>query len=127
MERLQKALLLVTKEREMSKLQAKIQKQVEAKISTAQREYFLHEQLKSIKKELGLEQDDKESLAAKFEKRVASAVGIPEGARKVRRGLLAGVLQPQGSCLATSCRTSRNTRAPFLPNLLCEPAILACR
>lgn len=47
------------KEQEVSDLQARITKEVSDKISKLQREYFLKEQLKVIKKELGLEQDEK--------------------------------------------------------------------
>lgn len=45
-------------------------KRVEEKISKDQRRYFLMEQLKSIKKELGIEKDDKTSLVEKFRERV---------------------------------------------------------
>lgn len=84
-ERLQKALLLVTKERELTQVQAEIKNQVEAKMSKTQRDYFLNEQLKSIKKELGLEKDDKEALLQKFRDRMQHAVGLPEKARKVKK------------------------------------------
>ena len=46
-------------------LQADIGKRVEEKISKDQRRYFLLEQLKSIKKELGLEKDEKTALVQK--------------------------------------------------------------
>jgi Lon-like ATP-dependent protease len=49
-ERLSKSLTLLTKERELSKLQVEISKDVEEKISKNQRKYFLMEQLKTIKK-----------------------------------------------------------------------------
>ena len=55
-------LLLLKKEVELCKLQVDIGKRVEEKISKDQRRYFLQEQLKSIKKELGLEKDDKSAL-----------------------------------------------------------------
>jgi hypothetical protein len=51
-------------------LQADIGKKVEEKISGDQRRYFLMEQLKSIKKELGLEKDDKTALISKFEEKL---------------------------------------------------------
>lgn len=70
-ERLQAALVLLKKEVELSRLQADIGKRVEEKISADQRKYFLNEQLKSIKKELGLERDDKSALLARFEERLA--------------------------------------------------------
>ena len=58
-------LLLLKKEVELCKLQADIGKRVEEKISSDQRRYFLTEQLRSIKKELGLEKDDKSALVQK--------------------------------------------------------------
>jgi Lon-like ATP-dependent protease len=70
-ERLEKALVLLKREMELSRLQADIGKKVEEKISADQRRYFLNEQLKSIKKELGLEKDDKSALLARFAERLA--------------------------------------------------------
>ena len=64
--RLEAALVLLKREVELGKLQADIGKKVEEKISGDQRRYFLNEQLKSIKKELGMERDDKTALAEKF-------------------------------------------------------------
>mmetsp|Transcript_18326 Transcript_18326/g.26895 ORF Transcript_18326/g.26895 Transcript_18326/m.26895 type:complete len:1034 (-) Transcript_18326:176-3277(-) len=68
--RLHKALVLLSKEREVSKLQQEIQAKVEEKMTEAQRKYFLTEQLKSIKKELGMEKDDKEALIQKYRKKL---------------------------------------------------------
>lgn len=70
MERLKGALMLLKQELVSSKLQQDISKQVEEKMAKNQRQYFLQEQLKSIKKELGLEKDDKEALLQKFRERV---------------------------------------------------------
>ena len=39
---------------------------MEQKLSKQQREHLLGEQLKAIKKELGIEKDDKEALLSKF-------------------------------------------------------------
>ena len=58
-------LLLLKKEIELCKLQADIGKRVEEKISKDQRRYLLMEQLKSIKKELGMERDDKSAMVKK--------------------------------------------------------------
>lgn len=69
-QRLDKALLLLKKEVELSKLQADIGKRVEEKISGDQRRYFLMEQLRSIKKELGMEKDDKTALVQGFHDRL---------------------------------------------------------
>jgi Lon-like ATP-dependent protease len=75
--RLQKCLFLLRKELETSQLQAKIGKEVEEKMSKQHREYFLREQMKVIRKELGLEKDDKESLIEKFKKRMAEYPSVP--------------------------------------------------
>ena len=80
--RLHKALILLNKEREVSKLQQEIQSQVESKMNEAQRKYFLREQLKSIKKELGEEMDDKDALITKYSKKLKSFVEISDEAKK---------------------------------------------
>jgi len=76
--RLHKSLVLLSKEKEVSKLQREISAKVEEKMSEAQRKYFLTEQLKSIKKELGMEKDDKETLIEKYRKKLAEYPSIPE-------------------------------------------------
>ncbi|XP_047339241.1 lon protease homolog 1, mitochondrial-like [Impatiens glandulifera] len=68
--RLRLTLELVKKEMEISKIQESIAKAIEEKISGEQRRYLLNEQLKAIKKELGLEADDKTALSAKFRDRI---------------------------------------------------------
>ena len=68
--RLAKTLDLLKKEKELSSLQQEINRDVEQRISKTNRKYFLNEQLKSIKKELGMEKDDKDALIQKFKDRV---------------------------------------------------------
>eukprot|EP00854_Cymbomonas_tetramitiformis_P002645 gene2645-3411_t len=89
MERLQLALFLLKKEVELGKLQADIGKRVEEKISTDQRRYFLTEQLKSIKKELGLEKDDKSALVGKFREKYDGfrSAAPPEAQRVIEEEL----------------------------------------
>ncbi|PKI84341.1 endopeptidase La [Malassezia vespertilionis] len=81
-DRLQKALLVLKKELMNAQLQSKISKDVENKIQKRQREYYLMEQLKGIKKELGIETDGKDKLVEKFKEK-ASQLRMPEAARKV--------------------------------------------
>jgi len=69
-ERLALSLELLTKEKELAKIRKEINKQVEDKMSKSQREYFLREQLKSIKAELGMERDDKDELITKYAEKV---------------------------------------------------------
>nr|GMD07271.1 lon protease homolog, mitochondrial-like [Ipomoea batatas] len=64
--RLQLTLELVKKEMEISRIQESIAKAIEEKVSGEQRRYLLNEQLKAIKKELGLETDDKTALSGQF-------------------------------------------------------------
>ncbi|XP_041861889.1 lon protease homolog, mitochondrial [Melanotaenia boesemani] len=68
--RLYKALSLLKKEYELSKLQQRLGREVEEKIKQTHRKYLLQEQLKIIKKELGLEKDDKEAIEEKFRERL---------------------------------------------------------
>ena len=75
--RLHQALVLLSKEREVSKLQQEISAKVEEKMSETQRRYFLMEQLKSIKKELGMERDDKEAVVEKYRKQLSKYTDIP--------------------------------------------------
>ena len=81
--RLQKALVLLTKEREVAKLQQEISAKVEEKMSETQRKYFLTEQLKSIKKELGMERDDKDALIEKYREKLAKYPEVPEEVMEV--------------------------------------------
>ena len=83
-QRLELALVLLKKEREFAKVQREISQQVEEKMSKNQRNYFLQEQLKSIKKELGVEKDDKDALLQEFRERIArEEVTVPKHAQKV--------------------------------------------
>lgn len=79
--RVEKVLLLLKKELELSKLQKKISQQIEERIAKNQKEFFLREQLKEIKKELGLEKDEKTSEIEKFEER-AKKLKLSEEATK---------------------------------------------
>ncbi|NQU63744.1 MAG: LON peptidase substrate-binding domain-containing protein, partial [SAR324 cluster bacterium] len=69
--RLGKTLLLIKKELDLSRLQADISKRIEDRISVNQREFFLKEQLKEIRKELGLSKDEKTQELEKLKKRAA--------------------------------------------------------
>ncbi|XP_007993125.2 lon protease homolog, mitochondrial isoform X1 [Chlorocebus sabaeus] len=72
--RLYKALSLLKKEFELSKLQQRLGREVEEKIKQTHRKYLLQEQLKIIKKELGLEKDDKDAIEEKFRERLKELV-----------------------------------------------------
>ncbi|KAI8328141.1 ATP-dependent protease La [Chlamydoabsidia padenii] len=81
-DRLQKSLLVLKKELMNAQLQNKISKEVESKIAKRQREYYLMEQMKGIKKELGLETDGKDKLVEGFKEKAAK-LNMPQGVKKV--------------------------------------------
>lgn len=81
-ERLHKSLHVVKKELANAKLQQEIAKEVDKKITRKQQEYFLMEQLKGIKKELGIDNDGKDKLIEKFKERAAK-LSMPEPVQKV--------------------------------------------
>uniref|UniRef100_T1JDZ4 Lon protease homolog, mitochondrial n=1 Tax=Strigamia maritima TaxID=126957 RepID=T1JDZ4_STRMM len=76
------SLALLKKELELGKLQAKIGREVEEKVKTQHRKYMLLEQLKVIKKELGLEKDDKDAIEEKFRARLKDKT-VPKAAMDV--------------------------------------------
>jgi ATP-dependent Lon protease len=65
-ERMMKVLVFIRKEQELLSIQQKIMKQINEKISKSQREYFLKEQLKAIKQELGMPVDSKSGEYQRF-------------------------------------------------------------
>lgn len=75
--RMQKVLELLRKERDVAELRGQISEQVNEKVSTQQREFFLREQLKVIQKELGISKDDRTSDAERFTERLEKLT-LPE-------------------------------------------------
>ncbi|KAJ6497613.1 ATP-dependent protease La [Mycena sanguinolenta] len=83
-DRLRKALLVLKKELINAQLQSKLARDVDSKIAKRQREYYLMEQLKGIKKELGMESDGKDRVLEKFRDRAkALGDGMPAEVRRV--------------------------------------------
>lgn len=80
-ERLQHLMLLLKKESEVQAVQRKIQEDVNQKVTSAQREFLLNEQLKLIQKELGRTGDERARLKEKFLDRIASKL-VPDEAKK---------------------------------------------
>jgi len=80
-ERMMRVLVFIKKEQELLQIQAKIQKQINEKISKSQREYFLKEELKAIKQELGLPVDSKSGEYARF-KEAIEGLGLDRDVRE---------------------------------------------
>ena len=86
LERLKKVNDLLTREVELSSMQAKIQSHVRDEISKNQRDYFLREQVRAIHKELG-ESDDKLSEIEEYKKQIAKAKMPKEANEEANRQL----------------------------------------
>ncbi len=82
-QRINRVLVLLKREVEISKLHVEINKQIQEKISGQQREFFLKEQLKAIKKELGLEKEGKTAEIERFQERLKELKLNPEAQRAV--------------------------------------------
>ena len=65
-ERMERVLVFIKKEQELLRIQKRIQDQLNHKIEKSQREYFLKEQLKAIKAELGMPVDAKSGEQQRF-------------------------------------------------------------
>ncbi|OWF49335.1 lon protease homolog, mitochondrial-like [Mizuhopecten yessoensis] len=77
LKRLHLTLALLKRELQRIKLQKSIREQVEEKVRKQHTEFMLREQLKHIKKTLGMEKDDKDTIEEKFRERMKDLV-IPE-------------------------------------------------
>jgi len=80
--RAKKVMALLKNEIDLQQLQMQIKSQIDDKISAHQKEFFLREQLKVIKKELGIEKDDKASEIEALEAKIAK-LDLSAEARKV--------------------------------------------
>ena len=80
--RAESLLVLLAEELELIKLQEKLQAEIKDKIDKQQKEFFLREQLKAIKRELGIEKDDKSSDLDKFRATIAE-LKMPADTREV--------------------------------------------
>lgn len=81
--RLEKVLGLLKDELEISRLQTRIRERIEDRINEQQREFFLREQLKAIKQELGIEKEGKESEVEEFQARLLNKRLSTEAQAKV--------------------------------------------
>jgi|TARA_B110000438_G_scaffold222982_1_gene216478 ATP-dependent Lon protease len=79
-ERMEKALNLISREIQRIKLGEEIQSEVHDEITKTQREYYLREQMKAIKKELG---EDESSVELKELEDKIKAANMPDDSEKV--------------------------------------------
>ena len=80
-QRLQLVLELVMAEVEIAEIDQKLQGEIRSKAEKAQKDYFLREQIKLIRKELGEEKDPRSAELQRIETAIAEAK-LPEAAQK---------------------------------------------
>ncbi len=69
-QRMEQVLVFIKKEQELLRVQKKIQSEINNRIEKTQRDYFLREELKAIKEELGMTTDAKSSDYQKFKEKI---------------------------------------------------------
>lgn len=79
-EKLRKLMLILNRELEVLELGKKIQSEAQSEMQKMQREFFLREQLKAIKKELG--EKDEQAMEIEELRQKIEAAGMPEEAEK---------------------------------------------
>ena len=82
--RLRSAMLMVEKDLDLARLGAKIRDEIRTKIEARQKEHYLREQLKAIRRELGDEVDQREMDRESYLEKIEQA-GMPEDAEKKAR------------------------------------------
>lgn len=79
--RFAKLLVYLKREKDVADIQKKITDEVNDKVNKYQREYFLREQLKVIRNELGMDEDEKAKDVKKLREGIEEG-GLPEEAKK---------------------------------------------
>lgn len=79
--RFAKLLVYLKREKDVADIQKKITDEVNDKVNKYQREYFLREQLKVIRSELGMDEDEKAKDVKKLREGIEEG-GLPEEAKK---------------------------------------------
>jgi len=105
--RLESVLRLLRQEVQMTQLESDIQEKTRAQIDQDQRDYYLREQMKAIREELG--ESDDYSEFAEYEKNVLLLNLAPESEEKVRKDIQRLKKQPFGSAEASVLRNYLDT------------------
>lgn len=82
--RFAKLLVYLKREKDVADIQKKISDEVNDKVNKYQREYFLREQLKVIRSELGMEEDEKTRDIKRIKEEIEK-VGMPEAVLKTAK------------------------------------------
>ena len=85
--RLRSALVMVERDLDLARLGAKIRDEIRAKIEARQKEHYLREQMKAIRRELGEEVDQREMDRESFLEKIEQAGMSEEAEKKARQEL----------------------------------------
>ena len=105
--RIENVLKLLQQEMEMLRIEADIQEKTRANIDQDQRDYYLREQMKTIREELGEEDDYSEF--AEYEKKILQLNLQEDSEEKLRKDLQRLKKQPYGSAEASVLRNYLDT------------------
>ena len=105
--RMENTLKLLQQEIQMLRIEADIQEKTRANIDQEQRDYYLREQIKTIREELG--EDDEDSEFAEYEKQILLLNLPEESEEKLRKDLQRLKKQPYGSAEASVLRNYLDT------------------
>lgn len=87
-ERLERSLMFIKREQEVMRIQQKVSKQLNERIAKSQREYFLREELKAIKAELGEGSSDPKTVELeRFRDAITSLNLVGEAKEQIEREL----------------------------------------
>ncbi|MCL4428210.1 MAG: endopeptidase La [Deltaproteobacteria bacterium] len=104
MERLKRVNDILAREIEILSMQAKIQSQAKEEMTKTQRDYFLREQLRQIKQELG-ETDEKSQEIAELREKITAAKMPPEVLKEAEKQLSRLESMHQDAAEASTIRT----------------------
>ncbi len=121
--RLEKVLRLLQKEMEVMSVQRKIQGQINDKIDKQQKEFFLREQLKAIKQELGIEDDERSMEVREMRKKIEALELKGEVKEKVDEEMEKFILMETSSAEYTVTRNYLDTLLSLPWNLRTEDKI----
>ena len=96
--RMEHVLIYIKREQDLLNIQRKVAQRINQKIEKSQREYFLREEIKAIKKELGEPSDARSTEAIKFQEKIAQ-LNLNEEARELVDSELDkfGLMEPNSS------------------------------
>jgi len=96
--RMEQVLVFIKKEQELLRIQKKIQRELNEKIEKSQREYFLKEELKAIKAELGMAADAKGSEHRRLQEKLDALALEGEAKEAVEQELEKfGLMEPNSA------------------------------